>query len=300
MAENAVEGFLHGKTASVPNAVWVVVVGSAVGYAIYRRRKGASATPAQDAGTASDGSTSLAGQAPAQFLPISAPTPTSSGGQTFLSNGDWIRAALVWTAANPGTAGMNVVSATQALNDYLNGTTLSDAEQKYLQIIFNNVGAPPSPPSGGTPTGNGGQTYADNNAWAEAAITWGNANGHFRGVKLTNLVYSYLKGGPIWSDEYDEINAIQTAIGPPPQFPGIPIIWPVNQPQSAPVTGTPPPKAVPLPLSNKPQPYTVQRGDTLSSIAAKFHTTWQAIYNANRNTIKNPNLIYPQQKLTIP
>ena len=44
--------------------------------------------------------------------------------------------------------------------------------------------------------------------------------------------------------------------------------------------------------------YTVQSGDTLSGIAAKFGTTYQAI--AALNGISNPNLIYPGQVLKIP
>lgn len=43
--------------------------------------------------------------------------------------------------------------------------------------------------------------------------------------------------------------------------------------------------------------YTVQAGDTLSGIAAKYGTTWQAL--AQKNGLANPNLIYPGQTLTI-
>lgn len=46
--------------------------------------------------------------------------------------------------------------------------------------------------------------------------------------------------------------------------------------------------------------YIVKSGDTLSSIASKYNTTWQKIYNDNKNVIgNNPNLIYPNQKLII-
>lgn len=52
-------------------------------------------------------------------------------------------------------------------------------------------------------------------------------------------------------------------------------------------------------LSNKSNEiiYTVKSGDTLSSIAKKYNTTYQKI--ANDNNISNPNLIYPNQKLII-
>lgn len=43
--------------------------------------------------------------------------------------------------------------------------------------------------------------------------------------------------------------------------------------------------------------YTVQSGDTLSAIASKFGTTWQAL--AQKNVLANPNVIYVGQTLTI-
>lgn len=43
--------------------------------------------------------------------------------------------------------------------------------------------------------------------------------------------------------------------------------------------------------------YTVRYGDTLSGIAQRFNTTYQAI--AKKNGITNPNLIYPGQRLLI-
>lgn len=47
--------------------------------------------------------------------------------------------------------------------------------------------------------------------------------------------------------------------------------------------------------------YTVQRGDTLSKIGAKFGVKWQAIYDANRKAIgSDPNRIYSGLVLVIP
>lgn len=49
--------------------------------------------------------------------------------------------------------------------------------------------------------------------------------------------------------------------------------------------------------------YTVKSGDCLWNIAKRFYgngAQYTKIYNANRGKIKNPNLIYPGQKLTIP
>lgn len=44
--------------------------------------------------------------------------------------------------------------------------------------------------------------------------------------------------------------------------------------------------------------HTVQSGDTLSGIAAKYGTSWRRLQEFNG--IKNPNLIYPGQKIKIP
>jgi len=47
--------------------------------------------------------------------------------------------------------------------------------------------------------------------------------------------------------------------------------------------------------------YTVAAGDSLSKIATKYPgVTWQKIFEANRDQIKNPDLIHPGQKLRIP
>lgn len=50
--------------------------------------------------------------------------------------------------------------------------------------------------------------------------------------------------------------------------------------------------------SQQEEVYVVKKGDTLSSIAKQFNTTYQKI--AEYNNLKNINLIYPGQKLRIP
>jgi nucleoid-associated protein YgaU len=46
--------------------------------------------------------------------------------------------------------------------------------------------------------------------------------------------------------------------------------------------------------------YTVEPGDNLSKIGAKYGISWKAIYDANRDIISNPDLIHPGQELKIP
>lgn len=53
----------------------------------------------------------------------------------------------------------------------------------------------------------------------------------------------------------------------------------------------------------KTRTYTVKKGDCLWAIAKKYYgngAKYTVIYNANRDKIKNPNLIYVGQVLTIP
>lgn len=82
-------------------------------------------------------------------------------------------------------------------------------------------------------------------------------------------------------------------------------------------TTTPPPTTLPAPTKppgTKPKytTYVVKRGDTLSGIAKKYKTTWQALYAFNTTkgvrpdatiaTLKKrgPNLLYSGEKILIP
>jgi nucleoid-associated protein YgaU len=63
----------------------------------------------------------------------------------------------------------------------------------------------------------------------------------------------------------------------------------------------PAPGEIPSPSTGRN--YVVVKGDSLSKIAEREYgnaNRWREIYEANRATIKNPNLIYPGQKLRIP
>lgn len=60
------------------------------------------------------------------------------------------------------------------------------------------------------------------------------------------------------------------------------------------------PAAAASPIFEK---YTVQKNDTLQKISQKFYGTtkkWTKIYEANKDTMRGPNKIYPGQVLNIP
>lgn len=49
--------------------------------------------------------------------------------------------------------------------------------------------------------------------------------------------------------------------------------------------------------------YTIEKGDTLSAIAKRVYgkaSYWQRIFDANRDTIDNPDRIFPGQVITLP
>jgi nucleoid-associated protein YgaU len=68
-------------------------------------------------------------------------------------------------------------------------------------------------------------------------------------------------------------------------------------------TAAPPATPPPVAVSGTARSYTVVKGDSLSKIAKREYgdaNKWRTIYEANRHLIKDPDLIYPGQLLTIP
>lgn len=234
----AAENILKGETAGVPNVVLGVVVLAGLGYAWWRKRQNATAdsgSAADASGVASDGSTNLQGQAPAEFLPTQMPTNTAgAAGTGFESNSAWLAAALNWVVANANKTNppLNPVTAGTALGSYLAGGALSQTAMNTVNAVIVGIGPPPFPPEG-------------------------------------NVI----------------ITPTPTPTAPPPV--------------------QPPPKSTPPPPAPKPAPapshtyYTVVKGDNLTTIGRKYGVSWQSIYNNNRNIIKNPNLIFPGQRLFI-
>jgi len=61
--------------------------------------------------------------------------------------------------------------------------------------------------------------------------------------------------------------------------------------------------ARPAPQTPSLRTYTVVKGDSLSKIAKHLYgdaNSWKRIYEANKDIIKDPDLIYPGQVLKIP
>ncbi|MEW5321342.1 LysM peptidoglycan-binding domain-containing protein [Geobacillus thermoleovorans] len=79
----------------------------------------------------------------------------------------------------------------------------------------------------------------------------------------------------------------------------MPVVKKWTKSSSSPSNKQRPPKQ-----KEKPKTYVVRKGDSLWSIAKRVYddgSKWPTIYAANKKVIgKNPNLIYPGQKLVIP
>jgi LysM repeat protein len=79
-----------------------------------------------------------------------------------------------------------------------------------------------------------------------------------------------------------------------------------SAPPAAEKAKTAPPSAKTVPASSPKggsQEYTIQAGDTLSRLAQRHYgdaLKWNRIYEANKQTLKNPNYIYIGQKVVIP
>jgi nucleoid-associated protein YgaU len=78
---------------------------------------------------------------------------------------------------------------------------------------------------------------------------------------------------------------------------------------TAPRYGTTPSAPAATPAPERPAPastagvYTVKSGDSLWKIAKHHYgdgNQWRRIYEANKDTIKDPDLIYPGQELRLP
>lgn len=142
-----------------------------------------------------------------------------------------------------------------------------------------------------------------NEEWGRAAINWLLARG-YPPNESDSAVRKYLSGVTPSIQEYTLIGLVLVALGAPPQ----PLPPNEGDPYVPPVV-TPPPTAPPPPPPAQPvvRTFTVTRwpapGSSLSSIARIVYgnaNRWPEIYNANRDKIRDPNVIMTGWVLRIP
>jgi LysM repeat protein len=115
------------------------------------------------------------------------------------------------------------------------------------------------------------------------------------GHGLTRTQYSGSSGGSSSSTSRQHKSGKTHVITPS-------LTKPATSPHIAPVAPAPSAPAAPSFESHEGHgSYTVKPGDTLSGIAAVHHVSggWQKLFELNRDTVKDPNLIYPGQHLRL-
>lgn len=143
-----------------------------------------------------------------------------------------------------------------------------------------------------------------NEEWAQRRLNQLIALGYDPAV-ADSALRKYLEGAALSASEY-ALTKVALGFGAPPLLLPAPLFAPPTLPVAATPAVTPPVAGLPAPAKSKPvakakvHHYTVRSGDTLSSIGRKYHVPWQAIYNANKKKIKNPNHISAGWVLTIP
>jgi len=161
---------------------------------------------------------------------------------------------------------------------------------------------------------------ATNALWLRQAMIWGSGNGLGSMTTIETALKAYLNGNALTSAQDSIVNAILSAVGQPPegsQYTGgtaysaeelqaikdaaaakeKTLQDALDAANKAKVT-TPAPVNTPVPMTAE-NSYTVQRGDSLSSIGARVGMSWQRLYELNRDSIRNPNLIYAGQILNL-
>jgi len=287
---NKVEVFLHGKTAGLPNSVWVVIIGGAVGVGWWVRRKNKNATVSADTGigVASDGSTSFGGQAPSQFInvtPGALPVPIPPEKKGYVSNNEWFQSGVQYYVDHPTELPKTLTLATlqEALNAYLQGQPTSLWQRGTSDMVITKIGPPPAMP------GFGGALFEPAGNYGPGSPAVGNL---IPGQSVFGTI-----GGKYWNpgdNQYAAVVAGQTKAN-------IAKGWAIangiqgSGPAGSGVgvgAGTAP--AAPAPV------YTVIGSESLDQVADLYGVSWQTIYNANRHLIKNPQLLQTGMQLHIP
>lgn len=227
-----------------------------------------------------------------------------TGPQGATTNSQWASLVLQAFVA----AGADPTTVSNALTDYLNGNSLTAAEQAIVNQALTQFGPPPQ-----------GVLPVSTVPITPPVTTPTVADGYYRDP-ITTAIYE-VYNGQIWHLDPTEWHSVPSSAQ---HYTTIDSTWagyklpqgsgiPPGTSDTASVTQTPPASkpTAPPPSAPKPAPpkattrtYTVKSGDSLFSIAQHFYgngNDWGKIYDANKSKIgSNPNLIHVGTVLTIP
>jgi LysM domain-containing protein len=283
---------LGKKVGPLPMGAWIAVVGAGlfIGYRI-NKSMAAKQTPA-DQQLVEDG----VGTGGGTFLPINPPssTPVESEPETNMS---WQQKAVQWLISH----NYDPLVAQNAVGKFLNGQTLSPTESAMLAFVIGALGPPPegasTPPDSpqptmptnltGTPVKGTGTVML---AWSPVPgatsyeIRWSSTQGPGGPESTVLPQHASMGHDPNYDHTFfvaaiNEFGSSGQASVNVPKWNGV---------QGPPTNPNPPSSPPPAPSPGGSQ-YTVQKGDTLWAISAKFYRTsarWLSIYNENAGAIE--------------
>lgn len=266
-----------------PLPVWgwaAMIAGGAWAYYLYKGRVSTGAVP-QATDTTGSTSSGTGTDAPGVNLGLGTNPPTGAAGSpSVTTNAQWARQTLDSLIAG----GADPTLASDAISTYMNGGTLTSAQQSIIDKALQSFG---SPPEGAIPV----------QASPLASLPFSNFVKYVRDAS-NGAIYGVDPNGTMaW------LNPAQyKALGDPAYQSLAGNAAPPAPPVHAAPSPAPAAPAAPAPAA--PHTYVVQAGDSLSLIAQRTYGNammWPTIYNANKGVVgSNPNLIYPGQKLVLP
>lgn len=276
----------------LPLGAWLAVVGGGLGIAVYTRRQ-SNAGPAygeehivpEDIGTIPG-----VGTGPG-WVAVPPPTTALPGAPEPTNNEEWARKATNWLIAQ----GYGPAVSDSAVRKYIAGEQLGAQEYTLTDIVLGAIGSPPvplPPPLFAPPTFVPEPVPNDPVFTIPLPVTG-------EPIPVTPPT-----GGASPALQRHRFRPASARKPNRCAVCGLHRVNPIHI--AAPVQSAPKPRPNPTPKARPTAPsrgartVTVRPGDTLSAIARRYGVTWQAIANANKGRIDNPNKIYPGQTFVIP
>lgn len=269
------------KIAGVPRIVFILGLGTVIGLGYYFYKKKTSTvtgtavatTPAPGGSTNPEISATGGGGNPALV----------SGVSSYATDAQWASAAVNYLDTQPGAIPTDI---SNAISAYLNGANLTSAQNAIVNQATQALGAPPQGIVASTSTATATPAFSQS-APSYVRFTEGTIAQFIDGtyIPLTYSQWTAL-GSPAYTQEnqtWASTNGESAA-----QIQAAQVASQANQTNGAGTGGT---------------LYTIQLGDTLQSIANRFYgnaNDWQAIANANKAVLPNPNVLNTGSTIVIP
>jgi nucleoid-associated protein YgaU len=272
-----------GKIAGMPRAVAIIGLGTVIGLGYYFYKKktagvvsgsSVATTPAPDGSTTNPYASATGGGGNPAMV---------SGVSSYATDAQWASAAVDLLDAQPGAIPTDISNAIAA---YLNGSNLTAAQNSIINRATQALGAPPQGIVASSTVTNATPAFQQS---APTYVRFPDGTiAQYEDGSYTPL--SYAQWVALGSPKYKQTSQSFTSVShvTAAQLNASQVASQTNQKNGAGTGGT---------------LYTVQLGDTLQSIANRFYgnaNDWQAIWNANKTILPNPDVLYTGRTLVIP